>query len=113
MEIQSEESPFVTPPISGFRVLLGLLLTLLLHCFQLFPFGWGAVIDSNKLLVVGLFFGFTQFFYMLPAIILFKRRNDRSLVIGLIIGASLTFLVGLPFAGLGYLCATEPAPNFH
>ena len=102
-----KRSPSATQPVSGLRVFLGLLLTLLLHCLQLIPFGLGVTFNNDKLLIAALFFGLTQLLYMSPLIVLLKRRNERSLVIGLIIGASLTFLIGLPFAGLAYICGIE------
>lgn len=107
------ELPFTSTPISALRVLLGLLITLLLHGIQLVPLILILLLHSIQLLpamlarsekapLVILFFGFTQLFYMIPVILHYKRSNDRSLMIGLIIGATLTFILGLPFAGLGY-----------
>ncbi len=90
-------------PASGRGVLGGLLLTLLFHLLQVL---WVPLVNLNgKFALAFLFIGFTQLLYMLPAIHLARRDNHRGAMIGLIIGTSLTFLVGLPLAGLGLMCA--------
>jgi hypothetical protein len=40
----------------------------------------------------------------LPAIYLARRDNHRGVMIGLVIGGSLTFLLGLPLAGIAFIC---------
>lgn len=98
----------------GLDIFLGLLLTLVLHMSQLalFPFiVWFLSLPTllqGRLGVISLF-GFAQLLYMIPAILYFRRRGYRGMMIGLIIGASLTFLIGLPFA---YACANKPFYGF-
>lgn len=89
-------------PATGGGILLGLLLTLLFHLLQVL---WLPLVKLNdKYGMVFFYFGFTQLLYMLPAIYLARRDGHRGVMIGLIIGASLTFLLGLPIAGLALIC---------
>jgi Na+/proline symporter len=114
LNLQDSEPP---PPQSqfstGLGIFLGLLLTLALHVLQLLPVPLLFATSSNKVALIFFFFGFTQLLYMIPAILYFRRRGERGLIIGLIIGASLTFVLGLPVAGMGYICATESMKGFH
>lgn len=74
------------------EILLGLGLTTLLHLIQIpliFATGYLSLI----------FFGLSQLIYIVPAIIIFSVKKRPGVVIGLIIGASLTFLLyGVAFA---------------
>jgi len=89
------------------EIFYGLLLTIILHFLQLL-FVPLVLVNEKAGFIAFLCFGFTQLFYMLPTILYFHRRDERGLTIGLIIGASITFILGLPFAGWGYICATQP-----
>lgn len=98
----------------GLDIFLGLLLTLVLHMLQLglIPFlVWSLSLPTVLKSQLDLFslLGFTQLLYIIPAIFHFRRRSSRGVMIGLIIGASLTFLIGLPFA---YACANKPLYGF-
>src|SRR5438067_528863 len=84
------------PPRKGNRVLLGIGLTVLLHLLQL------PLLFFDKPWI--LFFGITQLLYIVPAIYFFNKRDDDGIARGLIIGASITFVLGFPFAGLAILC---------
>ncbi len=104
----SEPPPQPGKYTTGVGIFLGLLLTLGLHLLQLalIPLAYtNERIFNEKIFLPFYFFGFTQLLYMLPVIFHFQRRNERGLMIGLIIGASLTFILGLPVAGFGYFCA--------
>jgi Na+/proline symporter len=93
---------------TGAGILGGLLLTLgfhFIHVLCISPF-----LRNEKAVLLFWFFGFTQLLYMIPAIVYFRRCNERGMMIGLMIGASLTFVLGLPFAQTGYWCATRD-PN--
>src|SRR5579864_173373 len=82
----------------------GLLFTFLLHFCQivLMPIIIGVTIaiypDKSAsgfagFLVGILGFGITQLAYMIPAILIFKKRGQTKTVQGLVIGASTTFLL--------------------
>ena len=96
---------------TGAGILLGLLLTFGLHMIHVCIYFLLPL--KGKAELIPLFFGFTQLLYMLPVIVYFQRRDNRGMMIGLIISASITFVLGLPLASFGVLCATEAAPNFH
>jgi len=64
----------------------GIRLTLLLHLFQI-PMGLLTV------LIAPLLIGVSQLAYMLPAIIIARKRHEIEKAQGLIIGASVTFLL--------------------
>ena len=94
--------------MKGTHILLGLLLTLGLHCAHLLLLS--AVSQLNRKNDVWFFyFGFTQLLYMLPAIYFAGRNHPQGIRMGLIIGASLTFLLGLPLAGLAFICGQMSA----
>ena len=87
--------------VKGTHILLGLLLTLGLH------FGHVLVLSAVAQIIRGnqlwyFYFGFTQLLYMLPAI--FLSRPRRGQMIGLIIGAAVTFMLGLPLAAIAIIC---------
>lgn len=89
--------------VNGLHVFLGLLLTLGLH------FGHVLLLSAVTQVFRGkevwyFYFGFTQLLYMLPAIYL--SRHNRGLMIGLIIGAAITFMLGLPLAALAVICGS-------
>jgi len=44
-------------------------------------------------------FGITQFVYMLPAILIFRKRGQSKTVQGLVIGAAVTFLLSAACSG--------------
>jgi Na+/proline symporter len=83
-------------------VIQGLLITLVLHLLQVLPFS--LIPLSGKAAALPGFFGFIQLAYMIPVIRYFQKQNDQGIVIGLIIGASLTFILGIPVA---IFCASE------
>jgi hypothetical protein len=88
--------------VSSRHIFFGLWLTLVLHALQLL------LLTLLKKKVEAYFYaGFTQLLYMLPAIYL--SRPNRGLMIGLIIGAALTFMLGLPLAALAYICGNMSA----
>lgn len=87
---------------TGKGIFLGLLLTLVLHSLQLLLLPLTRVYDKHGWAFF--YFGFTQLLYVLPAIYLARRDNHRGVMIGLIIGGSLTFLLGLPLAGIAFIC---------
>ena len=110
-KLQEPETPSLSNKKrpQGVDIFLGLLMAIGLNLLQVFLLSqiisvWGKPVAKSNFIIF--FFGFTQLLYLLPTILYFKRRHHRGLMIGLIIGASLTFLLGLPIAGLGYLCAT-------
>ena len=75
-------------------VLLGLALTVLLHFLswvvQLFvPIFYAELFFPS--------FGLTQLLYMVPAIVYFRYQEQRGVMIGLFIGATLTFLASVSF----------------
>lgn len=87
-----------TPPPKFSRdILLGLGLTLLLHLIQL-PL---ALFSSGVSFVL---IGFSQGFYMAPAMIIAGVKNRPGIIIGLLIGAGLTLLLNAATcAGLLFL----------
>ena len=70
----------------------GLGLTLLLHLIQI-PFAVLTVFISL------IFLGVTQLIYIIPAIVMARRRGRPGVVKGLIIGAALTFLLNVACSG--------------
>ena len=72
----------------------GLGLTILFH-----------LIGQVVLLVVGgfIWIGLSQLLYIVPAIIYFKRKGRPGVVKGLMIGASVTFLLNASCFGLMFL----------
>ena len=71
------------------RVWQGIALGFLLHLIQL-----PVALFTHGLSL--LFIGLSQFIYIVPAIVIASQKGHASIVIGLIIGASLTFLLGVP-----------------
>lgn len=88
------------------HVLAGLGLTVLLHLFLQVPafFIVGSLINSEEglmwLFYVVEFVGLSQLVYMIPAILIFRRKGRTETVKGLIIGGSLTFLLNAACDGL-------------
>lgn len=67
--------------------------TFLLHLLQ-FPIGFVLALVSSVHPLLSLFFiGLSQCLYMIPAIIYFRRSGETETEKGLIIGASITFLL--------------------
>jgi hypothetical protein len=100
LNLQDSEPP--SPPsktIASADVAGGLLMTLGMHLLQL-PLG-----GVNMWLPF--FFGFTQLFYVLPLIYYLYRQSKRGQMIGVIIAASITLIIGFPIAEVGYECATR------
>ena len=93
------EPELESPARLSLEVTLGFLLTFGLHLPQLLLLSF----KTGRLIF--LFFGVTQLLYVLPAIYLFRQKQKNGLVIGLIFGASLTFLIGLPYVGCGLMYA--------
>jgi hypothetical protein len=50
-----------------------------------------------------MFIGVSQLVYMIPAILIFRRRGDTRTAKGLIIGAALTFILNSTCNGLLFL----------
>ena len=82
----------------GLGILIGLSYTVCLHLLQILLSGIGLF----------WFFGVTQLLYMVPAMFYYKKQNQNGIVVGLIIGASLTFILGIPFAGCGLMLMNVP-----
>jgi hypothetical protein len=86
-------------------VVLGMLLTLLLHLLQIPLAGGLGLLVSLWSKDIGVVFymsplaiGLTQLVYMIPAILIARAKGRPGLVKGLLIGAALTFLLnGLCF----------------
>ena len=100
----NQSSPGTEPPpkekiSKAGEVLLGLMLTVVLHFLQT------PLLAFNKPWI--LFFGITQLFYIVPAIYFLNKHGQTWVVRGLIIGASITFVLGIPFAGLAIICASN------
>ncbi len=101
MQYEPELSPPPTkPPIPDWALGIGLLL--LLHLIQI-PLA--AMSMGISLIAIGL----TQLAYVIPAIIICKKKNRPGMVKGLIIGAAITFLLNGTCTALFFL---NP-PNFH
>ena len=77
-------------------VWLGLGLTFLLHLIQI-PLALATVALSL------IFIGASQLAYIIPAIIIVKRKGRPGMVKGLIIGASITFLLNAACTGLIFM----------
>jgi hypothetical protein len=95
-----------------YAVFRALLLTLSLHllaCLAFFSLGFPITEANGKPGEWLSLFGFIQLLYMIPVIGYFNRRGRHAEMIGLVIGAALTFLIGLPYA---YACATQPIHPF-
>jgi hypothetical protein len=90
------------------EIFLGFLLILAFHSLQFFLLTF----KTGRLLF--LFFGLSQFLYVRPALYMFRRKQKRGLMIGVIFAASITFLIGLPYAGCGLMYAgvIEPPKYF-
>jgi hypothetical protein len=73
--------------------------TLLLHLFQLPMALVFSVIMAGGFLTV-FFIGLSQLVYMIPFIIYFKKQGETKTSQGLIIGASITFLLNAACTGL-------------
>ena len=100
---QSSSSSSGKKRTTGKGVFLGLLLTLGLHVGYVFISYWLAQLLSKPDSLT-FFFGFIQLVYMIPAILYFRQRDNHGIMMGLMIGAALTFMLGLPLAGLGIIC---------
>jgi hypothetical protein len=108
MNLQMDESKQSERPMhysKGFAILFGLLLTLMLHLLHYILVWVVLFVMKSGVGFYFYFFGFTQLLYMIPIIQYFKHRDNHGVLAGLIIGASLTFLIGLPYA---YACANRP-----
>jgi Na+/proline symporter len=90
------------PPAPDHEWVLGIGLLLLLHLIQI-PL---AVMSVGVSLVA---IGLSQLLYVIPAIIIYRRKNRPGMVKGLIIGAAITFLLNGACTALFFL---NP-PNFH
>ena len=89
-----------TPPKFRRDILLGLGLTLLLHLIQL-PL---AFLSSGVSFVL---IGFSQGLYIVPAMIIVGIKQRPGMLIGLLIGAALTFLLSAATC-MGLLVAFTP-----
>lgn len=92
--------PSTKPPIPDWALGIGLLLVLHLIQIPLATLSMGI-----SLIAIGL----TQLLYVIPFIILYRKRNRPGMVKGLIIGAAITFLLNGTCTALFFL---NP-PNFH
>ena len=71
----------------------GVVLTLLLHLLQI-PIGLVLILVPSVFPYIAFFFiGLSQCVYMIPAILYFSKTGETETVKGLIIGASITFLL--------------------
>jgi len=88
------------------RLRTGLGLTLVLHILVQAPvfFFLLAIASSDWMLTLAgyslMYLGLSQLVYMIPAILIFRRRGDTETAKGLIVGASLTFLLNANCNGL-------------
>ena len=86
--------------------------TLLLHLFQ-FPIALVLALVPGVVPLLALFFiGLSQCLYMIPAILYFRRNGETETEKGLIIGASITFLLNatctaIVFGSLGSLSIAD------
>ncbi|HJQ24482.1 MAG TPA: hypothetical protein VKA60_11250 [Blastocatellia bacterium] len=86
----------------------GVVLTLLLHLLQLPMAMLLYVVRQDWAFFTVIFFGVSQVLYMIPAILYFRKQGEPQTVKGLIIGASVSFLLNatctaLVFRSLGEL----------
>lgn len=87
----------------------GLALTLGLHLFAQVPavFLIFTIAPGEEGLGLAIyppmFIGLSQLVYMIPAILIFRRRGDTGTAKGLIIGAALTFILNSTCNGLLFL----------
>lgn len=86
--------PPTKPPSHDWALGIGLLL--LLHLIQI-PLA--AVSMGISLIAIGL----TQLVYIIPAIIIYKKKNRPGMVKGLIIGAAITLLLNGTCTALFFL----------
>jgi hypothetical protein len=71
----------------------GLGFTLLLHLLQL-PIGLVLAFVPSAFPLIALFFiGLSQCVYMIPALLYFRKNGETETAKGLLIGASITFLL--------------------
>ncbi len=100
--------PHHVQPTNAKTVSLGVLATLGLHVLGI---GGLALIGASLHLagvpsyeLLGLmpllFIGAAQFLYLIPAWVMFRRRGLHGLAVGLVIGASVTFLVNSACFGM-------------
>ena len=95
--------PLNPTPTSSDTVGRGVLLTLLLHLLQIpMALPWFLLPGSNQLMgfIIPSFIGVSQLVYMIPALILQQRKGRTEVVKGLLIGASITFLLNASCYGL-------------
>lgn len=87
----------------------GLALTLGLHLFAQVPavFLISMIVPGEEglglAIYLPMFIGLSQLVYMIPAILIFRRRGDTGTAKGLIIGAALTFILNSTCNGLLFL----------
>jgi len=103
----SGQSAFDNEPSPWFKIFLGLMQTLALHCLQLIPLLLAVISGYRAFRLIFLLFGVTQLVYMIPAIIYYQNSGESERRMGLIIGTSLTLLLGIPF----FLFALSFAPD--
>jgi hypothetical protein len=112
----NEASTPVTPAANPNRdVLKGVGLTALGHVIPALPLGLFSVLTrGNGGAALGIFYfgiGITQLIYVVPAVIYFRRNGKPLIAKGVIIGASITFLLNA--ACFGVLFAVLSNTSFH
>jgi ABC-type Fe3+-siderophore transport system permease subunit len=84
----------------------GVGVTLVLHLLVQVPafFLLGLIVPGEKGLDLAfiplMYIGLSQLVYMIPAILILRRRGDTETARGLIVGAALTFLLNATCSGL-------------
>ena len=86
----------------------GLGLTLVFHLLAQVPTFFLLLLivtgEEGLILAFGplMYIGLSQLLYMIPAVLIFRRRGDTETAKGLIVGASITFLLNATCNGLVY-----------
>lgn len=87
----------------------GLGLTLVFHLLAQVPafFLLLGIVTGEEGLILAfysvMYIGLSQLVYMIPAVLIFRRRGDTETAKGLIVGASITFLLNATCNGLLFL----------
>lgn len=84
----------------------GIGLTLVFHLLAQVPavFILGTILTGEEGLIMAflplMYLGLSQLVYMIPAVLIFRKRGDAETAKGLIVGASITFLLNATCSGL-------------
>ena len=100
---------FVFEALAKGSISAGLGLTLVFHLLAQVPafFLLLTIVTGERGIVLAIspvmYIGLSQLVYMIPAVLIFRRRGDTETAKGLIVGASLTFLLNAACNGLWVL----------